>query len=207
MTSSRRRRGLLIAAAAVVLLVLGAVAVETLLRARAAEALDDAAETIGDELPGATASLAGEPMLVQLASGGVRVDLAVPASALTSFADARLDVVKGVWFESGMLVLQSEIGLAGIPTPVEVGFELSAADGSLVALPGLVRVGGLQLPEAAITRVLGPDAEDGIEFGSLDAERFRVESVHVDGERLQIRLLLTSRRFIPGECACPGSRA
>ena len=194
----RRRLSLLITAGVLTVLVGGVVVAEVAARAAAQERLDavTATQDADGVLSGASIRLAGTPLLWQLATGGPRAEVTVPESAVGELLDHRLDdrlgdVVEEVWFESGLVLALLEVPLGGVPTRVEVGFEVRVLDGELVASPALLRVGGIQLPGQALGRLLGVSADEGIALGAALPDGLEVVSATATDDALVVELLLT----------------
>jgi hypothetical protein len=195
MSSTRPRHLVAIVVAGVLALVAGGLAAaEFALRAVAQERLDAATEQLdgdGGAFAGATVALADGPLLAQLVTGGLRVEVGIPESALGGLLGERLgDRVDEVWFESGLVLAAVPLTVAGSPVDVEVGFEIAAVDGGIHATPTLLRVGGLQLPAGMLTRLVGPDAADGIQLGPALPGDLRVVDVTVTDDELVAELLL-----------------
>jgi len=193
----RRRRGLLITAGALALLIGGVVVAELAVRAIAQERLDavTAAREPAGVLGEATIRLAGTPLLWQLVTGGPRAEVTIPESAVGDLLDDRLgdrlgDAVEEVWFESGLVLALLEVPLGGTPTSVEVGFEVRALDGEIVVSPALLRVGGIQLPGQALSRLLGVSADEGLALGAALPDGLEVVSATVTDDALVTELLL-----------------
>lgn len=195
MSSTRPRHLVAIVVAGVLALVAGGLAVaEFALRVVAQERLDAATEQLegdGGAFADATVALVDGPLLAQLVTGGVRVEVGIPESALGGLLGERLgDRVDEVWFESGLVLAAVPLTVAGSPVDVEVGFEIAAVDGGIHATPTLLRVGGLQLPAGMLTRLVGPDAADGIQLGPALPGDLRVVDVTVTDDELVAELLL-----------------
>ncbi|WP_395639512.1 hypothetical protein [Pseudolysinimonas sp.] len=194
MPLTRRRLGLLVTAGALALLTGGIVVAEFALRAGAQERLDavTATQDPGGVLSGVSIRLSGTPVLWQLVTGGPRAEVTIPDSVIAGLLDHRLgDAVEDVWFESGLVLALLDVPLGGAPTRVEVGFEVRALDGELVVSPALVRVGGLQLPGPALTRLTGISADEGIPLGANLPDGLEIVSATATDDALVVELLLT----------------
>ncbi|MDR7381864.1 hypothetical protein [Promicromonospora iranensis] len=148
-TPHRPRRRWIIATASVIggLVVLG-VAGELVLRG----IIDDQIETTESELPaGVTVERDDTPALWQVATGQATVSVRVSPEALTDTARTATDLPElQVAVESGNLVAQVPLSIAGNEQTVDVLLSVAAEGGQAVLRADTVQFAGLSLPVAVL---------------------------------------------------------
>ncbi len=166
-TPHRPRRRWIVAIASVVggLVVLG-VAGELVLRG----IIDDRiAATEADLPPGVTVTRDDTPALWQVATGRATVSVRVSPEALTDTARSTTDLPElEVAAESGNLVAQVPLSIAGNEQTVDVLLSVAAEGGQAVLRADTVRFGGLTLPVSVLADQLdNPDLDrlaEGVTF-------------------------------------------
>ncbi|WP_100811615.1 hypothetical protein [Microbacterium sp. BR1] len=153
---TRRSRSWIIATAvvAVSLVAIGVIG-EVALRGRLSERVDTLAAT----MPGVDVSLAGPPVLWQMATGRVEMELTATDAALDALAACSSEQELGVRAVPGGLVVSLSRTVRGMSVPIDVILvPHREADGGWVLVADSVSAGGITIPaERALNLLEGRD--------------------------------------------------
>ncbi|WP_020018135.1 hypothetical protein [Promicromonospora sukumoe] len=150
-----RRRWIVVLVSVVAVLVALGVAAEVLLRG----VIDDRIAAAEADLPaGVTVERDDTPALVQLATGRATVRAEVSPEALTDMARTATELPElQVAPQSGGLVAQVPLSIAGSEQNVDVSLSVTAENGRAVLRAESVEFAGISLPLAAVADQLGND--------------------------------------------------
>ncbi|WP_036966806.1 hypothetical protein [Promicromonospora kroppenstedtii] len=150
-----RRRWIVVLVSVVAVLVALGVAAEVLLRG----VIDDRIAAAETDLPaGVTVERDDTPALVQLATGRATVRAEVSPEALTDMARSATELPElRVTPQSGGLVAQVPLSIAGSEQNVDVALSVVAENGRAVLRAESVEFAGISLPLAAVADQLGND--------------------------------------------------
>lgn len=150
-----RHRWIVVLVSVVAVLVALGVAAEVLLRG----VIDDRIEAAEADLPaGVTVERDDTPALVQLATGRATVRAEVSPEALTDMARSATELSElQVTPQSGGLVAQVPLSIAGSEQNVDVALSVVAENGRAVLRAETVEFAGISLPLAAVADQLGND--------------------------------------------------